>query len=79
VTPTPYTEDTLVQQTTAEYLERKDQYHFVVAEIRELEELLAALPEEENVMERLSLEARLQSARKCRSGLNELEDRYQVC
>jgi len=70
-----YTEDTLVQQTTAEYLERKEQYHFVVAEIRELEELLAALPEE-NVIERISLEARLQSARDLVSRRRKLEDRY---
>ncbi|ANT63921.1 hypothetical protein [Prosthecochloris sp. CIB 2401] len=38
-------------------------HHSVVAEIRELEELLAAIPEQ-NVIDRLSLEARLQNARK---------------
>lgn len=62
MTPAPYTEDTLVQQATAEGMQRNEQYYFVVAEIRELEELIAALPEE-NVIERKSLEARLQNAR----------------
>ena len=38
------------------------QHLSVVTEIRELEELLAATPEE-NVIERMSLEARLQNAR----------------
>lgn len=75
MTPAPYTEDTLVQQTSAEYLERKEQSHFVVAEICELEELFAALPEE-NVIERISLEARLQSARDFLPRLRKQEDRY---
>lgn len=39
-----------------------NQHLSVVAEIRELEELLAVIPEE-NVIERMSLEARLQTAR----------------
>ncbi len=39
-----------------------NQHLSVVAEIRELEELLTAIPEE-NVIERMSLEARLQTAR----------------
>jgi hypothetical protein len=39
-----------------------NQYHCVVAEVRDLEEMLAAIPEE-NVIDRLSLEARLQNAR----------------
>lgn len=38
------------------------QHLSVVAEIRELEELLVAIPEE-NVIERMSLEARLQTAK----------------
>jgi hypothetical protein len=75
MTLTPYSKDTLVQQTSAEYLERNKQYHFVVAEIRELEELLATLPEE-NVIERISLEARLQCARARLARLRKLEDRY---
>lgn len=75
MTPTPYSEDTLVQQTTAEYRKRKEQSHFVASEIRELEELLSALPEE-NVIEQISLEARLQSARDLLSRLRKLEDIY---
>jgi hypothetical protein len=53
-------------------LQTKEQYDFVVAEIRELEELLTVLPEE-NVIERISLEARLQTTGDLLSKLNELE------
>lgn len=53
----------------------KEQYHVVAAEIHELEELLAALPEA-NVIERISLEAGLQSARDLMSRLRKLEDMY---
>jgi len=70
-----YAEDTLVQQTTAKDMEGREQYHSVVAEKRELEELLADLPEE-NVIERISLKARLQSARDIMARLRKLEETY---
>jgi hypothetical protein len=49
------------------------QHFSVVAEIRELEELLAALPEE-NVIERMSLEARLQSAQELLASLPQTKE-----
>ena len=42
--------------------DEQKQHLSIVAEIRELEELLAAIPEA-NVIERMSLEARLQTAK----------------